>query len=414
MRVRSFTTLIACVATTLVAGTAAAVPDPAAAQARSAAPDRNAVSASRASLAGEVDHWGSFFGDHITGDEDRTLLPAGITFPDSAPVKQVGSSNSTQYALLTDGTLWAWGQGGNGQLGNGSTANSFTTPVRVRFPSKVKIARIPADAMPYNTGLAVDTNGSAWGWGLNKQGSLCLGNTSQFTRPQLLPLAAPVTALAGAQGHAVYDAAGQVLSCGDDIFGVLGDGSRRNISHDTPVAVKGITRRHIIALVSSWGNAGALLGNGDYYDWGYNASGQLGDGTLAPSNVPVLVHLPLPVTQVTQGGGSPQNGQTLVELSDGSFRSWGNDKWGQLGDHGLGMQTTPIRFRPPAGVSYAVLASGGAASYAISATGGVYAWGSGHAGQIGNGGKATVATPVLVDSGAGVISTTAEDVVVGP
>jgi alpha-tubulin suppressor-like RCC1 family protein len=94
-----------------------------------------------------------------------TLRPASMSFPDSASVRQLGTSNSAQYALLSDGTLWAWDQGTNGQLGDGSTANSFVAPVRVRFPSRVRIAYIPADAMPYDTALAVDTNGHAWGWG---------------------------------------------------------------------------------------------------------------------------------------------------------------------------------------------------------------------------------------------------------
>ena len=63
---------------------------------------------------------------------------------------------------------------------------------------------------------------------------------------------------------------------------------------------------------------------------------------------------------------------------------------------------------------YRLIATGGATSYAISTTGAVYAWGAGYAGQIGDGGKATAVTPVRVDSGAGTISATAQDVVVGP
>jgi hypothetical protein len=49
------------------------------------------------------------------------------------------------------------------------------------------------------------------------------------------------------------------------------------------------------------------------------------------------VSLSLPVTHVALGGSAPANGQTLVELSDGTFRSWGNDTWSQLGDQGMGM-----------------------------------------------------------------------------
>jgi alpha-tubulin suppressor-like RCC1 family protein len=58
-----------------------------------------------------------------------------------------------------------------------------------------------------------------------------------------------------------------------------------------------------------------------------------------------------------------------------------------------------------------LLASGGTTSYAVSTTGDVYAWGQGWAGQIGNGSTATELSPVLVESGVSLISSTAEDVV---
>jgi hypothetical protein len=96
---------------------------------------------------------------------------------------------------------------------------------------------------------------------------------SRYTRPRKLPLAVPVTSLAGASGRAVYDAAGQVQSCGSDAGGVLGDGSDKVIPHRTPVLVKGLGKRPVAMLVSSSDNAGALLANGQYYDWGFNTSG---------------------------------------------------------------------------------------------------------------------------------------------
>src|ERR1700735_1476589 len=80
-----------------------------------------------------VEHWGRVSGN-------KNLSPVAITMP--APVAQIGSSNSAEYALLTNGTVYAWGDGGEGQLGDGSTANSFTTPVQVQFPAGVTLASI--------------------------------------------------------------------------------------------------------------------------------------------------------------------------------------------------------------------------------------------------------------------------------
>jgi hypothetical protein len=56
------------------------------------------------------------------------------------------------------------------------------------------------------------------------------------------------------------------------------------------------------ALTSSWEGSGALLSNGTYYDWGYNAAGQLGGGRNADSDVPVRVRVPARVTFTTSLG----------------------------------------------------------------------------------------------------------------
>jgi alpha-tubulin suppressor-like RCC1 family protein len=376
------------------------------AQAHATAGRPRAVSQNR------VQHWGYFFGEHARGTGDDRLSPVTIGLP--APVAQVATSNSTQYALLDNGTVWAWGQGSAGQLGDGSTTDSFTAAVQVQFPPGVKIAYLPTDAMPYDTAMAVDTNGNAWGWGANHGGALCLGNEQSHDTPVQLPLT-DVTALAGADGHAVYDADGTVVSCGVNSYGVLGDGSTRGST--VPVPVSGLNGQQVVALVSSWQNAGALLADGEYFDWGYDGKGQLGDGTIGQSSsFPLQVLLPdsSPVTQVAQGGSDPGNGQTMVMLQDGSLFAWGSDEFSQLGDGKTGKQASPEQIFPPPGVQYAVLASGGGTSYAISTTADVYAWGADDEGEIGNGtSQMSVPTPVLVDSGATVISSTAGNVVIG-
>ena len=364
---------------------------------------------------GEVQHWGAYFGDSITGDGDSHGWPTGVSFPDPAPVVQVGTSNAAQYALLGDGTVWAWGQGTNGELGDGTDLNSFTSPVQVQFPPGVQISFLATDAMPYDTALAVDTSGNAWGWGLNQHGELCLGNTTAYTQPVQLPLT-DVTTLAGASGHAVYDSGGTLFSCGSNFNGVLGDGARA--SSTTAVPVTGLNGQDVTAVVSSFSNAGALLSSGAFYDWGYNADGQLGDGQRGPrtsSHVPVQVMLPdpAPVTQVAEGGSAVTNGQTLVMLADGTLYAWGSDTHAQLGDGRTTAQDAPVQIFPPAGVSYVALASGGSTSYGLTAGGAVYAWGLGHNGQLGTGSKLTAKAPVQVPaSPASLISSTANDVVV--
>ena len=88
-------------------------------------------------------------------------------------------------------------------------------------------------------------------------------------------------------------------------------------------------------------------------------------------------------------------------------------------DHGRGYepqvnrkQASPEQVFPPSGVSYAELASGGATSYGITSSGDVYAWGYNKEGEVGDGSTKTAASPVEVDTGASLISSTAGNVTV--
>ncbi len=354
---------------------------------------------------GTVDHWGGYIG---TPSRDIHLVPASISLP--GQVAEVGTSNSTEYALLTNGTLYAWGGGTHGQLGNGRRRSSNSVPVRVQFPAGVRIASVPADVMPFDTGLAVDTHGHVWGWGYNRDGELCLGTTNSHTTPVELPFA-NVSAVAGAGAHATYDAGGTLYSCGSGRYGELGDGNMRNST--TPARIRGLNGQFVTGLVAAFANEGALLGNGQYVDWGLDSKGQLGDGTVnRSSDRPVPVSLPGQVIQVAEGGSVFSNGQTLVMLSDGSLEAWGDGQDFQLGNGHKGVFASPVPFSAPPGVTYAALATGGQTSYALSTNGVVYAWGASKAGQVGDGQTTPARRPVAVDFGAASLSATANDVAV--
>ena len=91
-------------------------------------PAVHAVGQSRAAYAARsstVQHWGTFFGGTSTLEpEDMITSPVSVRLP--GRVAEVATSNSSQYALLTNGSVYAWGLGNAGQLGDGATKNSFT------------------------------------------------------------------------------------------------------------------------------------------------------------------------------------------------------------------------------------------------------------------------------------------------
>jgi alpha-tubulin suppressor-like RCC1 family protein len=322
-------------------------------------------------------------------------------------VVQIATSNSDSYALTSNGEVWAWGVASYGELGDGQTAPYSTRAVRVDFPAGVKIVSL-ANPMPFDGALAIDSHGRAWGWGLDASGDLCLSALLEL-RPAQLPLS-DVTLATGARTHSLFYSAGQVYACGSGDAGELGNGS--TAPRPAPTPVTGLPRGvRVTALTSSWEGSGALLATGAYYDWGYNAAGQLGDGGTKNSAVPVQVKLPAPVRQVSQGGSGAANGQTIAILADGSVWTWGNNAHGQLGDGGTASSDVPVRVSVPDAVTFVTVNSGGYSCYAIDSSGRLWAWGGNQNGQLGTGRTTrTQATPVDVGLHLSQVSSTASNV----
>lgn len=312
---------------------------------------------------------------HIERREPRAIR--GIP----GKVVQVATSNSDGYALTSTGQVFAWGANNVGELGDGRTAPYSTRAVRVHFPAGVRIRSLP-DPMPFDGGLAIDSTGHAWGWGENPDHDLCLNGPMKL-RPHRLPLSG-VTLGTGARSHVLLYARGRLYSCGSGVGGVLGNGSYKNANRPTPVI--GLPRGvPIISLTSSWEGSGALLANGAYYNWGFNANGQLGDGTRINSAIPVKVQLPAPVLEVSQGGSLASNGQTIVRLTNGSIWTWGSNSRGQLGNGTRTSSDLPVQVLVPAHVVFISVHSGGSACYAIDSSGQLWAWGDNRFGQLGTG-----------------------------
>jgi alpha-tubulin suppressor-like RCC1 family protein len=322
-------------------------------------------------------------------------------------VIQIATSNSDGYALTSTGAVYAWGVNSYGELGDGTLTPYETKAVEVDFPSDVRITVLP-NPMPFDAGLAIDSSGHAWGWGLNGADDLCLTSLIH-NRPRQLPLS-DVTLATGARTHALFDSNDTVYACGSGDSGELGNGSTS--SANTPTRVVGLPSGvKVTALTSSWEGSGALLANGDYYNWGYNAAGQLGDSSTVNSAVPVRVGLPGSVKQAFQGGSGPKNGQTIAILRDGGVWAWGSNDRGQLG---IGTRTdsgVPVRVHVPRNVTFVKVNSGGYASYAIDSVGRLWSWGDNGRGQLGTGSDTQLATlPVDVGIELTQVSSTAQNV----
>jgi hypothetical protein len=112
-----------------------------------------------------VRHWGSFFGG-TQGNFDIEKSPVSVTVPGT--VAEVGTSNSTEYALLTNGSLWAWGNDRAAQPGDATTTMK-ALPVRFHAPAGVVYRSLATGSA---TSYAISTTGDVYAWGVGHVGQV--------------------------------------------------------------------------------------------------------------------------------------------------------------------------------------------------------------------------------------------------
>jgi alpha-tubulin suppressor-like RCC1 family protein len=192
---------------------------------------------------GTVITWGrNVYGDLGIGTIGvRRTTSANSNVPVAVPGLSdiVGVSHSWQTASAVDssGNLWIWGYTAHGQLGNGTSPKASPSPVRVSLPEPVKEASVGGNGPENGQVLALLTNGSVWAWGYDGQGQVGNGvMTTEVTKPTLVHISDPVV-LVGAGGafSVVVTASGQVMTWGGNSWGQLGDGSSN--ASDLPVHV---------------------------------------------------------------------------------------------------------------------------------------------------------------------------------
>ncbi|HEU4406801.1 MAG TPA: hypothetical protein VFS43_16155 [Polyangiaceae bacterium] len=194
---------------------------------------------------------------------------------------------------------------------------------------------------------------------------------------------------------------GEVLCWGYNAYGQLGDGTTTSRLTPVPVleAPGGPPLTGVQALALGYYHSCALLTGGEARCWGQNYDGQLGDGTTTSRLTPVLV--------LASPGGPPLTGVQALELggahscalrTSGEARCWGSNNHGQLGDGTKTDRHTPVPvLASPGGpplTGVQALALGGAHSCALLTNGEARCWGRNYDGELGDGTTTSRLTPV--------------------
>jgi alpha-tubulin suppressor-like RCC1 family protein len=380
---------------------------------------------------GPVVAWG-FNGGGQLGDGTTTTRTVPVTVcavGQSAPcpgqltsvIEVAAGDDDISAALLSDGTVLAWGNGSTGAVGNGTTTGS-TTPSRVcaigaTAPCSTFLTGVTAIAAGRSHMLALLADGSVAAWGLNGHGQLGDGTVTNRSVPvRVCAVGQPtpctsfltgVTELVGANGHSVALLTdGTVLAWGGNDSGQLGNGT--TAGSDTPVRVCATGQTapctSFLSGISSLGpglldNSLAVGPGGSVFAWGNNFFGQLGDGTTTDRLTPVqtcAVGASAPcssfLTGITAVAGGSFSHSVAIGAGGAAF-GWGSNGSGQLGDGSTTARSTPVRVCAAGQTapcsSFLTGATGISAgtfhSVAVLSTGGVLSWGFNGVGALGTG-----------------------------
>jgi alpha-tubulin suppressor-like RCC1 family protein len=298
---------------------------------------------------------------------------------------QVSTGKSYSLALKADGTAWTWGCNNEGQLGDGTIVDK-SSPVQV-----VGISNWCQVSAGRYQSIALRADGTAWAWGRNNFGQLGNNCTTNRSSPvQVVGITNWCQVSASGFHSLAIRTDGTAWAWGAGFGGVLGNNCTTNRS--SPVQVVGSISNW--CQVSAGGlQSAALRTDGTAWTWGYNSSGQLGDGTIVNKSSPVQVAGCITNWCYISASGD----HVLAVRANGTAWSWGSNSEGQLGDGTTVNKSSPVQV---VGITnWCQVSAGRYHSIALRADGTAWAWGRNNFGQLGNNCTTNRSSPVQVVGG---------------
>ena len=318
------------------------------------------------------------------------------TFAGGTNWKQVSTGSNNVVAVKTDGTLWIWGRSGSGILGNGvTTTSNISTPVTT-FAGGTNWKQVSVGG---NHTAAIKTDGTLWIWGLGTFGVLGNGATTGT-------ISTPVTTFAGGTNWRQVSAGGDCTAAiktdgtlwtwGFGSEGRLGNAQTTNRSTPVTTFAGGTNWKQ----VSGSGAAiAAIKTDGTLWNWGFQNNGRLGNGVAA------LTSISTPITTFSGGTNWRQVsvgsfGVAAIK-TDGTLWTWGYGGRGRLGNGitaGSSISTPVTTFA--GGTNWKLVSSGSNHAVAIKTDGTLWTWGYGASGKLGNAvTTGNISTPITTFAG---------------
>jgi alpha-tubulin suppressor-like RCC1 family protein len=231
--------------------------------------------------------------------------------------------------------------------------------------------------------LFLKSNGSLWatGWNLYGQsvnGAYATAYPYGTNRPVQM-VASNIIAIAAGGGHSLFlKSNGSLWAIGWNAYGQLGDGTTDNGNYETNQPEQ-IVASNVTAVAAGLNHSLFLMSNGSLWAMGDNSSGQLGDSTTDNGNYetnrPEQI-VPSGVTAIAAGYR-----HSLFLKNDGSLWAMGNNAYGQLGNGTYNNTNQPVQI---VASNVTAIAAGDQHSLFLMSNGSLWAMGNNQAGQLGD------------------------------
>lgn len=300
---------------------------------------------------------------------DNTIGTLGYTTPAQSYfswTSVAGNSNFT-VAIRNDGLLFAWGINTNGQLGDFTTINR-SSPVQIGTSSWLMVSSEGFQGCVH----AIRSDGTLWGWGLNTNSTLGLGDVISRSSPVQVSGGGSWIKVSTGQVHTIALKADYTLwGWGLNNFGTIGDGT--TINRSSPVQIGN----------SSWTNISvgyrahyAIRLDGKLFAWGWNSEGQLGLGDTISRSSPVQIGSGNWINIFAYGEGGGSSGFVHAITVDNKLFAWGVGTSGQLGYNDLISRSSPVQIGTNSWVSIRAFAGAYVNPLGIQSDGSLWAWGT--------------------------------------
>ena len=338
--------------------------------------------------------------------------PVAVSGP--SDFTQISSGGYHTLGLRADGTVTAWGENNQGQLGLGESTGPETCDVYACSKTPVQVpglADVVAIAAGYDHSLALRSDGTVWAWGENEYAELGLGGSagpesctsnSCSMRPVQVPGLTDVVAIAASYYYSLaLQADGTVLFWGYNSYGESGDGVGTEAGCeciDHPVPVPGL--RGAIAISAGWYLSSALFADGTIKDWGYNYDGEVGNGTINTENPPCECVGPVAVSGIAGARETASSGYHGVALTgSGAAFAWGYNADGEVGngtETSSGCECLPLPTPVTGDRTFREIAAEGYHTTALLTDGSAVSWGENESGELGDGSTTDRSSPTPI------------------